>query len=418
MKTCTYALGLLISVCLSLTAQAQHATELAPGYYIVVSAYAPAHENIARNYATILQQKGFKADYGFNSSRNYFFVYLRYFTDLKESLKEMQKTRRQPEFAGAWVRVVAGDIIASSTKGEAPQESLKAAMSPDESGGGATEQVSLNQSDIAAQSPAPVTFVSLQADEIEVTDNPEIKQYAQMTLGNTEVFLSLYDAANNRIVNGVVKVIDADRKKLIKEVRGNEYLLLPDPKNKSGRLTLICESIGYRRIEQELNYPLPLADTVKDYVDLMGTTIVMNFNLTRYRTGDVTPLSGVSFYNNAALMLPESKPELDRLLQMMQENPRCRIRLHGHANGNYHGRIITLGENKNFFSLEGGKEGVGSAKDLSKSRADVVKEYLQSHGIDAARMEVKAWGGRKPLYNENSVNAKKNLRVEVEILSE
>lgn len=414
MKTCTYALGLLISVCLSFTTHAQHATELAPGYYIVVSAYAPAHENIARSYATILQQKGFQAAYGFNSSRNYFFVYLRYFTDLKESLREMQKTRRQPEFAGAWVRVVAGDITAANTKQETQQEPLKAAVSAGEPDNKTAEQASLTQSEIAA----PVTYVSLQANEVEVTDNPEIKQYAQMTLGNTEVFLSLYDAANNRIVDGVVKVIDADRKRLIKEVRGNEYLLLPDPKNKSGRLTLICESIGYRRIEQELNYPLPLADTVKDYVDLMGTTIVMNFNLTRYRTGDVTTLSGVSFYNNAALMLPESKPELDLLLQMMRENPRCRIRLHGHANGNYHGRIITLGENRNFFSLEGGKEGTGSAKDLSESRADVVKEYLQSHGIDAARMEVKAWGGKKPLYNENSANAKKNLRVEVEVLSE
>lgn len=417
MKTCTYALGLLISVCLSFTARAQHATELAPGYYIVVSAYAPANENIARSYASILQQKGFQANYGFNSNRNYFFVYLRYFTDLKESLKEMQKTRRQPEFAGAWVRVVAGEISAANTKQETPQEPLKAAPAGEEDSK-ATAPASLNQSEIAAQSPAPVTYVSLQADEVEVTDNPEIKQYAQMTLGNTEVFLSLYDAANNRIVDGVVKVMDADRKRLIREVRGNEYLLLPDPKNKSGRLTLICESIGYRRVEQELNYPLPLADTVKDYVDLMGTTIVMNFNLTRYRAGDVTTLSGVSFYNNAALMLPESKSDLDQLLQMMRENPRCRIRLHGHANGNYHGRIITLGTNKNFFSLEGGKEGTGSAKDLSESRADVVKEYLQSHGIDAARMEVKAWGGKKPLYNENSANAKKNLRVEVEVLSE
>jgi outer membrane protein OmpA-like peptidoglycan-associated protein len=330
----------------------------------------------------------------------------------------MQKTRRQPEFAGAWVRVVPGDITAARAPQQANTLEPVADSAPGEPDNASITHAALNESEIAAQSPAPVTYVSLQSGEIEVSDNPEIKQYARMTLGNTEVFLSLFNAANNRIVEGVVKVMDADRKRGITEVRGNEYLLLPDPKSRSGKLTLVCEAFGYRRIQQELNYPLPLADTVKDHVELMGTTIVVNFDLVRYRKGDIATLSGVSFYNDAALMLPESRPALEGLLQMMQENPRYRIRLHGHANGNYHGRIITLGENKNFFSLEGSKEGTGSSKDLSYSRADVIREFLQAHGIDPARMEVKAWGGKKPIYDKLSVNAKKNVRVEVEILSE
>jgi outer membrane protein OmpA-like peptidoglycan-associated protein len=411
MKNCTYFISFLMSVCLSFVASAQDAAELAPGYYVVVGAYAPAHENIARNYAAVLGRKGFNASYGFNSSRNYFFVYLRYFTDLKESLRDMQKTRKQPEFAGAWVRVVPGDIAAVKA-----QEPVVKAAPAGEQNTEAQEQ--LNPTEIAAQSPAPVTYVSLQADEIEVTDNPEIKQYDRMTLGNTEVFLSLFNAANNRIVEGVVKVTDADRTRLIREVRGNEYLLLPDPKNKSGQLTLVCEAFGYRKIQQQLNYALPLADTVKDYVDLMGTTLVVKFDLVRYRRGDVATLSNVSFYYDAALMLPESKPELDGLLQLMQENPKYRIRLHGHANGNYQGRIITLGENKSFFSLEGSRQGFGSSKNLSYSRADVIREFLQTNGIDPARMEVKAWGGKKPIYDKLSVNAKKNVRVELEFLSE
>ena len=100
-----------------------------------------------------------------------------------------------------------------------------------------------------------------------------------MTLGNTEVFLSLFNARNNRIVEGDVEVIDTERAKLITKVKGNEYLNLPDPKSKSGQLTLICDVFGYRKIQQEINYPLPLADTVKEFVDLMGTTLVVNFNL-------------------------------------------------------------------------------------------------------------------------------------------
>jgi len=71
-----------------------------------------------------------------------------------------------------------------------------------------------------------------------------------MTLGNTEVFLSLYNARNNRIVDGTVQVVDTDRSRLITNVKGNEYLLLPDPKSKSGQLTLNCEAVGYRKIQQ------------------------------------------------------------------------------------------------------------------------------------------------------------------------
>jgi outer membrane protein OmpA-like peptidoglycan-associated protein len=255
-------------------------------------------------------------------------------------------------------------------------------------------------------------------DQPKIEDNPPIEQFDPMTLGNTEVFLSLYNARNNRIVEGNIKVIDTDRAKLMTEVKGNEYLNLPDPKSKSGQITLICEAFGYRKIQQEISYPLPLADTVKESIDLMGTTFVINFDLVRYHKGDIATLYNVYFYNDAAVMLPESTYELNSLLQMMQENPKYTIRLHGHTNGNYHGRIITTGPDKNFFSLEGSVNMVGSAKELSEKRAAVIKDYLVTNGIDASRIEVKAWGGKRPLYDKHSVNAKRNVRVEVEILSE
>jgi outer membrane protein OmpA-like peptidoglycan-associated protein len=43
---------------------------------------------------------------------------------------------------------------------------------------------------------------------------------------------------------------------------------------------------------------------------------------------------------------------------------------------------------------------------------------LIENGIAADRIEIKAWGGKKPLFDKHSVNAKRNVRVEVEILSE
>jgi outer membrane protein OmpA-like peptidoglycan-associated protein len=396
---------ILISTC----TYSQSSKELTPGYYIVVGAYARAQEKVARQYVEDLKAKGHTADYGFNSSRKFYFVYLKYFDDLKESLSAMKTTRQTGSFTDAWVRVISGNIPLAQTA--VSEENKMESNSPTNLEADTTQTNQPKKMDVVVET-------NKNEDEIEITDNPEIVQYPVMTLGNTEVFLSLFNAQNNRIVEGEVEVIDTDRAKLITKVKGNEYLVLSDPKSRSGQLTLICNVFGYRKVQQEINYPLPLADTVKDFIDLMGTTLVINFNLVRYHRGDLVTLFNVYFYNDAALMLPESKYELNSLLQLLQENPAYKIRLHGHTNGNYHGKIISMGTEKNFFSLTGSKQTTGSAMDLSYNRADVVKEYLVSNGIDPGRIALKAWGGRRPLYDKNSANAKKNVRVVVEILED
>jgi outer membrane protein OmpA-like peptidoglycan-associated protein len=395
-------IGLL---CYSDRLLSQNSKELAPGYYIVVAAYAKSRENVAQNYVEVLRLKGLSPSYGFNSSRNLYFIYLNYFDNLKESLQDMKHTRGQGEFIDAWVRVVTGDIGSKGNVSSTPPTPAVATEIPND-----TKPVAVESQPASSSAPSEL--------EPEVSENPPVKQYPVMTLGNTEVFLSLYNARNNRIVDGTVQVVDTDRSRLITNVKGNEYLLLPDPKSKSGQLTLICEAFGYRKIQQEINYPLPLADTVKPYIDLMGTTLVINFDLVRYHKGDIATLYNVYFYNDAALMLPESKFELGSLLQLMSENPKYKIRLHGHTNGNYTGKILTVGPDKNFFSLDGAQQGLGSAKDLSRGRAEVIRDFLVSNGVTASRMEIKAWGGKRPIYDKNSINAKKNVRVEVEILEE
>jgi outer membrane protein OmpA-like peptidoglycan-associated protein len=118
-------------------------------------------------------------------------------------------------------------------------------------------------------------------------------------------------------------------------------------------------------------------------------------------------------------MMPESKYELNMLLDMMQEKPSYRIKLHGHTNGNYHGKIIKVGKGGDFFSVAKDAETtVGSAKELSESRAEVIKDWLVAQCIDPSRVEVKAWGGKRPLFDKDSANAKRNIRVEVEVIAE
>ena len=374
--------------------------ELSPGYYVVVAAYAETKEDLALAFRDKLKSEGHDAAYGFNTSRGFYFVYLSYFTNLKEGLQSMMATRKKGVFTDAWVRVVHGDI-------KIPEESKTVDNAKQES----TEKPEKKEQ--IETTPAIVT------DSVVAQTEEKIIQYNPMTLGNTEVFLSLFNATNNRIIDGEIEVVDTERSRSIQKVKGNEYMTLPDPKTNSGQLTFIADVFGYRKVQHEINYKTPLADTTKSYVDLIGTTFVINFDMVRYRMGDIATLYQVYFYNDAALMLPESKYQLGELLQLMNENPNYRIRLHGHTNGNYHGKIISAGPDQDLFSLSSDEQStVGSAKYLSQLRGEVIKTYLVKNGITADRIEVKAWGGQRPVYDRRGANAKKNVRVEVEILQD
>jgi len=104
---------------------------------------------------------------------------------------------------------------------------------------------------------------------------------------------------------------------------------------------------------------------------------------------------------------------------MLNENTKYKIRIHGHTNGNAAGKIISMSkDSKNFFSLNDTKDGFGSAKQLSEERAIIIRDYLVNNGVDSKRMDVKAWGGKRPIHDKLSNRAQENVRVEVEILED
>lgn len=415
---------LLILLFLVYNLSAQNAKELKAGYYTVVAAYDDTKEEYAIRYVQTLLSKGLSAAYGLNTNRNLYFVYLQEHDNLTTALRAMYSLRKQGQFPDAWVRVVPGVI---GQEGEEAKPVIVDPVTTTEPSKLSIEKEKISEVKeiVKEELPAPVQqVVTAPMEQITTEAVPEapeekLTQQYPMTLGNSEIFLSLFNASNNRIVDGEIMVIDTERGKLLKTVKGNEYLSLPDPKSVSGKVSLIADVFGYRKIQHELNFKNPEADTLLPYVDMMGLSFVVSFDLVRYRTGDIRSLSHVYFFNDAAVMIPESRYELNQLLQMMTENPRMKIRLHGHTNGHFHGKIIKMGSEKNFFSI--GKDAVntvGSAKDLSYERAEVIKEYLLANAITEDRVSVKGWGGKKPLYDKHSANARKNVRVEVEVLAD
>jgi len=119
-------------------------------------------------------------------------------------------------------------------------------------------------------------------------------------------------------------------------------------------------------------------------------------------------------------MKPLSKPELNELLDMLLENDKLTVKIHGHTNGNAYGKIIEMSEeDKDYFTLKPtNKIGRNSAKKLSLARSEIIKRYLVENGISENRMEVKGWGGKRPIVDKFHGEAHTNVRVEIEILKD
>ncbi len=376
----------------STTAVAQ--SNLPKGSYVVVAAFSPHHEDYALRLSKGLNKEGLHTSYGFESARKYWYVYINHSADRDECINEVKKTRNESRFVDAWVHTI---------------------KDPDEVETATAEPEKQKTPDPIIEEPKkeePKTNV-----ETEVVPNPPAAPvYEPQTLKNTQVFLSLYNATNNEVVDGEVEVVNTETSKLIARVKGNTYITLPNPKTKSGQITLISNTFGFRKEQLEVNYLNTEADTLKPYVTLVGNFYMFNFALNRIRKGDISTLYNVYFFNDAAVMLPESKYQLNSLLELMKGNDKMKITLHGHTNGSGGGKIVYMGPSKNFFAMTNDvKNGSGSAKELSQARAETIREWLIAQGITEGRIDVKGWGGGRMMYDKNSAYARKNIRVDVEV---
>ncbi len=94
--------------------------------------------------------------------------------------------------------------------------------------------------------------------------------------------------------------------------------------------------------------------------------------------------------------MPESYSELDRLVALMEQNPKLRISLEGHTDSEGSDRGNQL---------------------LSERRAASVQAYLVDAGISSDRLEARGYGQSRPLADNSSEEGRQqNRRTELRIL--
>jgi outer membrane protein OmpA-like peptidoglycan-associated protein len=143
--------------------------------------------------------------------------------------------------------------------------------------------------------------------------------------------------------------------------------------------------IFYEEIENEK--VLPLEDK-KDLSQQVSTA----------KVGDKLILKNLYFYNRSGIFVPESRPVLEELLQIMKNNPKLKIEIQGHI-------CCQMGTD---------------VEDTAKVRALAVYNYLINNGIDKKRLSYKSFGSSKPIHiipENNEEERNENRRVEIQIIA-
>jgi outer membrane protein OmpA-like peptidoglycan-associated protein len=363
---------------------------LKDGMYLIVGSFSTPENAIS--YSKLLKIKGKAPRIGRYEKNGHYYVYA---YDTKEDLSYARQKRSElraiHRFHNSWILYVGINL----------EDLEKKELSPD-----------LLEFNLPKE-PEPEVIVETEKEEILPQPPPAAEGE------NLHNFtFSVVSATTLKEVPGNITLIDAARNKTMKSVSTNQAHGLNAPNSQSKEMIALCEIFGYQKAQVKFKIDDPMSSEDNSFFSQSRQTTTIKFELVRQNVGDVLTMYNVYFYNNSAIMKPESKFELNSLLGMIKENEKLEIKIHGHTNGNASGKLITLKEGDlNFFEVTSNNdEKVGSAKELSKERANAIRMWLIEQGVDENRMSLKGWGGKKMLYKKNDKKASKNVRVEIEIL--
>lgn len=197
----------------------------------------------------------------------------------------------------------------------------------------------------------------------------------------------VFDQKTNAGLPSAVELIDLSTKQTLSKVQtdetGNYLITLPTGKDYAFNVN----RRGYLFYSDNYSLKNKVADS----------TYEKNIPLQPIEANASVVLRNIFFDFNKYELKSESQVELDKVVQLLQDNPTLKIQIEGHT------------------------DNVGSAADnlkLSENRAKAAIAYIISKGIDTKRLTSKGFGATKPIAdNKIEEGRAQNRRTELKVIS-
>jgi outer membrane protein OmpA-like peptidoglycan-associated protein/tetratricopeptide (TPR) repeat protein len=197
----------------------------------------------------------------------------------------------------------------------------------------------------------------------------------------------VFDKKTNAGLPSTVELIDLASKQIISKVQtdeiGNYLITLPVGKDYAFNVN----RRGYLFYSDNYSLKNKAPDS----------TYEKNIPLQPIEVNASIVLKNIFFDVNKYDLKPESQVELDKVVQLMQDNPAVKIQIEGHT------------------------DNVGNAADnlkLSENRAKAVVNYLAGKNISVTRLTAKGFGATKPIAENTTEEGRaQNRRTELKVVS-
>ncbi len=355
-------------------------------YYVVIGAFRNIDYAIA--YTNKANKAGFSAEYAFNKDRQLNYVFVLSTNEKRKAFSFMMKIRLETEYTQAWV-------FTGKLGADQPQESLPIEESPIEE----------KPEPVLIEEKPKVDSTALKPEPLPVVEEPQKPQYRPFVF-------RLTDSETKKEIKGDIFLQENISDNNFSTYVTSENVMVDPPKNVAGSYVLFTQAAGYQNVTQNINFKT-LQGTSKN----LNEPVVISISLKQVKKGDYIEFTHVRFFKDASILQPGSEDELRGLADLMKENARYKIKIHAHCNGKADREATLMGTSTQYFATASGNEKkTVSAKQLTAARAEAVKNYLISQGVEGSRIGTMAEGGRIPLYPETGNTSQFNDRVEIEVV--
>lgn len=197
----------------------------------------------------------------------------------------------------------------------------------------------------------------------------------------------ILDAETQEPVEANIDLIDNESAEVLASFvaeKGTGKYLVSLPAGKNYGLNVNAE--GY--LFNSMNFDIPDSASFREYYRVIL--------LSKIKIGESIVLRNIFFDYDKATLREESTAELERLREILADNPTIKVEISGHTDN--------VGSDA--YNLE-----------LSDKRAQSVVNYLEEKGIDKSRMIAKGYGESQPLAtNDTPEGRQENRRTEFKII--